>query len=84
MPIIINITYEKENVKINALNKSYVLPKVDCVFLPIDSTSAENLTEYLLDRLLKEFKLHNKIYSIEIGIDEGYGQGARVEKKFIK
>ena len=81
---IINITYEKENVKISSLNKSYVLPKFDCVFLPIHSTSAENLSEYLLDRLLKEFELPNKIYSIEIGIDEGYGQGARVEKNFIK
>jgi len=81
---IIKIIKEKDNVKICALNKTYVFPENDCVFLPIHSTSAENLSEYFLNRFLKEYNLPKKIRSIEIGIDEGFGQGARVEKKFIK
>ena len=76
------IKKEKENVTIMSLDKKYCFPLQDCVFLPIHSTSAENLSKYILDTLISKIKIPKNINSIEIGVDEGYGQGARISKKF--
>jgi 6-pyruvoyltetrahydropterin/6-carboxytetrahydropterin synthase len=81
-----NTKIEKDNnsVKLTSFGKSYVFPLNDCVFLPIDSTSAENLASYILDKFLERISLPRNIESIGIGVDEGYGQGARILKTFKK
>jgi 6-pyruvoyltetrahydropterin/6-carboxytetrahydropterin synthase len=81
---IVKIEKQKNSVKISALDKSYVFPISDCIFLPIKSTSAENLASYLLKKLLAKIDFSEKIECVEIGVDEGYGQGARVSKKLHK
>lgn len=78
----VNILIEKNNVKVSTLGKDYVFPLDDCVFLPISSTSAENLADYILEKILNKITLPDNVKYIEIGVDEGYGQGARVTKKF--
>jgi len=80
----IKIIKEKKNVKINSQDNSYVFPLSDCIFLPIGSTSAENLAGYILDKILKKISLPSNVDGIEIGVDEGYGQGARISKIFKK
>ena len=75
---------EKKSVKVSSNGKNYVFPLSDCIFLPIDSTSAENLAAYILDKILEKISLPNHIDGIEIGVDEGYGQGARISKIFDK
>jgi 6-pyruvoyltetrahydropterin/6-carboxytetrahydropterin synthase len=67
-------------VKISFLDKSYSFPPSDCVFLPIISTTAENLALYVLEKIQKKITFLKNIESIEIGVDEGYGQGARISK----
>ncbi|HHF55816.1 MAG TPA: 6-carboxytetrahydropterin synthase [Thermoplasmatales archaeon] len=69
---------EDEEVEIKYEGKRYVFPKEDCAFLPIFSSSAENLALYFLDRIIKEINASN-INEIEVGIDEGRGQGAWVK-----
>lgn len=76
----VKIEKDGEQVKITSLKKNYVFPLIDCVFLPIDSTSAENLARYILDKILDEISLQKQVECIEIGVDEGYGQGAWVSK----
>ena len=71
---------EKNSVKVTTLGKDYVFPVNDCVFLPLDSTSAENLAAYILKKILNKINLPDNIECIEIGVDEGYGQGARFLK----
>ena len=44
---IVKIEKKRENIKIDALEKRYVLPFEDCVLLPIESTSAEKLAGYI-------------------------------------
>jgi 6-pyruvoyltetrahydropterin/6-carboxytetrahydropterin synthase len=78
----VNIIKEKNSVRVSALGKDYIFPLDDCVFLPINSTSAENLAAYILERILNKVTLPDNVKNIEIGVDEGYGQGARVTKKF--
>ena len=70
-----------DSVKIDSLGKQYVFPVNDCVFLPISSTSAENLAQYILEQVIKKFSPSKQIESIEIGVDEGFGQGARMAKR---
>jgi len=77
---VVKIEKENDNVKIMSLGKLYVFPLNDCVFLPIESTSAENLAGYLLEKVVENISPPKQIKSIEIGVDEGYGQGARVTK----
>ncbi len=81
---IIRIEKQVNSIKISLLEKKYVFPLGDCVFLPIESTSAENLASYILDRFVKSISLQKQIEKIEIGVDEGYGQGARISKVFNK
>jgi 6-pyruvoyltetrahydropterin/6-carboxytetrahydropterin synthase len=76
------IEKEKDKIKIDALGKLYILPLSDCVFLPIKSTSAENLAGYILERFIKQISLPKNIECVEIGVDEGYGQGAKISKNF--
>lgn len=78
---IVKIEKQKENVKISTIEKSYSIPLIDCVFLPIKSTSAENLAAYILEKVLDDIDFPNTIKSVEIGVDEGFGQGACVEKE---
>ena len=78
----VKIEKENENVKINLLEKTYTFPINDCIFLPINSTSAENLSKFLMDQITKIISFPKNIESVEIGVDEGYGQGARISKKF--
>ena len=78
------IVKDKKSVKINSLGNEYIFPIKDCIFLPIGSTSAENLANYILNKILKTIKLPENVDGIEIGVDEGYGQGARISKIFEK
>jgi len=77
----VKIEKENDNVKISFLGKTYVFPLNDCIFLPINSTSAENLSKFLLEKFLKKISFPENIDLIEIGVDEGYGQGSRISKK---
>jgi len=80
----IKIVKEKSSVKINSLGNNYVFPISDCIFLPISSTSAENLASYILNTVIKRMSLPSQVDGIEIGVDEGFGQGARISKMLKK
>jgi len=79
----VKIEKDSNSVKISFLKKNYVFPLIDCIFLPISSTTAENLAGYVLEKLQKKINTKKNIESIEVGVDEGYGQGARIVKSFI-
>jgi 6-pyruvoyltetrahydropterin/6-carboxytetrahydropterin synthase len=73
-----------DSVKVTSHGKNYVFPLNDCIFLPINSTSAENLASYILKKLVDKISFQKNIENIEIGVDEGFGQGARISKIFQK
>ncbi len=67
-------------------NKEYKLPVEDCCLLPLKSTSAEDLAEYMADKLYNSLKedgnnSKNTIKSVQICVNEGIGQGAYFERK---
>jgi len=79
---VISIEKENDSIKLNSLGKLYVFPMNDCVLLPISSTSAEKLAQYILETIVEKIPLSKQIESIEVGVDEGFGQGARMSKTF--
>jgi 6-pyruvoyltetrahydropterin/6-carboxytetrahydropterin synthase len=73
---------EDDNIKIILDDKKYKFPKEDVIFLDIDSATAESLASYILKNLLEIIDIPSNVTSIEIGVDEGWGQGAWVTKNF--
>ena len=63
-------------------NKTYILPNEDCIYLPIESTTAEHLAQYLLTQLIKQIPTTKYIHTLSLQIDEGLGQSATAEHKF--
>ncbi len=59
------------------------LPKEDCKILDVRNVTAEELAEYIADRLYESlFKdLGERVYQFEVGVDEGGGQEAWAERK---
>ena len=80
----LSISKDNTSITLSSHGKTYMFPIEDCVLLPIHSSSAENLSLYILNSLIKELGPPSNISSIEIGVDEGYGQGARIKKDFIE
>lgn len=74
------IKIEKKAISMSTLGKQYIFPIEDCILLPIDSTSAEKLSHYILEKFINKIKKYKNIEKIELGIDEGFGKGARIIK----
>ena len=72
------IILDDKSLIMKTLGKTYKFPIEDCILLPIESTSAEILSDYILKLFYKQLKKYDNIHSIEIGVDEGFGQGSRV------
>lgn len=64
-------------------DKHYKLPSDDCVLLPLPTSSAEDISKYLLSILVKKIKdnAHDNIKIVKVRVDEGPGQGAEVSVK---
>ena len=57
-------------------DKELRLPVSDCILLDIEVASAETLAEFVLKRLMEKVRFPANVKAIEIGVDEGRGQGA--------
>ena len=70
---------EEVNVKMG--EKKYMFPLEDVTVLDIKLASAEELAGIILKRLLSMIDIPENVNAIEIGVDEGKGQGAWVRKE---
>jgi len=61
--------------------KRYVFPNEDVAILDLDQTSAEELAELVIDRLLKILKMPPNVSIVEVGLDEERGQTAWVKRE---
>ena len=76
-----NIEEKKEEIEIKFKNKRYVFPSNDCFFLPYPASSAEYLAKHILNNIMKKIQIPSNIEVIKVGVDEGPGQGAWIEKR---
>ena len=72
----------KEYIEYVVGDKKLTLPTCDCIILDIEVTSAETLANFVLKRMLEKVKFPKNVRRIEIGVDEGRGQGAWTGKDF--
>ncbi|WP_236993913.1 6-pyruvoyl trahydropterin synthase family protein [Methanomassiliicoccus luminyensis] len=56
--------------------KRYVFPSEDVAVLDIAQTSAEEMAEMFLDKLVKALEFPSNVEAVEIGLDEERGQTA--------
>ncbi len=70
------VVVNKDYVLYKVGDKEFKLPLCDCILLDIEVASAETLAEFVLKRLLQKVKFPKNVRRIEIGVDEGRGQGA--------
>lgn len=66
----------EEYVEYRIGDKDLRLPRCDCILLDIEVASAETLAEFVMTRMLATVKFPKNVHRIEIGVDEGKGQGA--------
>jgi 6-pyruvoyltetrahydropterin/6-carboxytetrahydropterin synthase len=71
-----------DDLKVSFDGKNYVFPLDDVVVMDIKLASAEELADFILKRLISNLEIPDNVSAIEIGVDEGKGQGAWVRKEF--
>jgi 6-pyruvoyltetrahydropterin/6-carboxytetrahydropterin synthase len=77
----LKVTKKGNNIVVTHGKKTYSFPTEDVLTLPIPSATAEGLARYILDRISPKLKGPN-IKKIEIGLDEGIGQGAWAQNTY--
>lgn len=70
------VKVNKDYVSYKVGDKELRLPISDCILLDIEVASAETLAEFVLKRLMVKVRFPKNVSTIEIGVDEGRGQGA--------
>ena len=58
--------------------KTYRVPRADVAAIDVEATSAERLAQYFARKLAGEAAFPPGVHEIEVGVDEGPGQGAWV------
>ena len=56
--------------------KHYVLPEEDAELLPVEATTAEALSEFVADEVLRLVPFPPNVKRLDVGLDETYGKGA--------
>ncbi|MGC9122655.1 MAG: 6-pyruvoyl trahydropterin synthase family protein [Thermoplasmata archaeon] len=80
----VDVNEVEAKVLISFEDKDYVIPMDDVVYLDIESTTAEKLSEYILNKLLEKINIPKNIKKLTLCVDEGPGQGACYEKVLYK
>jgi 6-pyruvoyltetrahydropterin/6-carboxytetrahydropterin synthase len=73
---LIDLLVSDDSVKFRYGAKGYTIPIGDAVLLPLGAVSGEQLSRWLLKRLVDSLSPPGTIDRIELGVDEGPGQGA--------
>lgn len=77
-----NVSIKKgREVEVMVGPKRYVFPNEDVAILDVSQTSAEELAEFIIIRLLKLLELPPNVSIVEVGLDEERGQTAWVKKE---
>ena len=64
------------------MEKGYSIPGVDCVFLPLPYTSAEELSKFFTESLARKLsETYDNLNYISVCVNEGIGQGAEYRKE---
>ncbi|MEL9999333.1 MAG: 6-pyruvoyl tetrahydropterin synthase family protein [Thermoplasmata archaeon] len=79
----IDIQELEARVIVSFQDKEYVFPSEDVSFIDVEVTTAEEISEYILEKLLSSINVQKNIRSIMLCVEEGPGQGACTERVFL-
>lgn len=71
----------EEEVTARIDDKRYVFPMEDVLILDLKESSAEELAQLMMERILETVDFPENIHSIEVGVDEERGQSAWVTRE---
>jgi len=71
----------EESVEYLVGGKKFIFPVSDCILLDLDVASAEMLASFVLNRVIEKVKFPGNVKRIEVGVDEGRGQGAWIVRE---
>jgi len=72
----VHLTVTDESVEAICDGKRYVFPRMDVTLLEIPTTTAEEMSKMMAERMVKELELPSNVRSLSIGLDEERGQTA--------
>ena len=78
---IVSLDLGETSIDVDVEGKHYSFPVEDCAVLDVSVCSAEELAKFVLGVLTEKVDLAPNINSLEIGVDEGRGQGAWVKRE---
>ncbi len=70
------IRQDGRSIHYSTKDKEYLFPEEDCAMLDVSVASAEELANFVLARVREEVRFPENVTRVEIGVDEGEGQGA--------
>ncbi len=78
----LKLTNHDNEYEVRVGDRRYLFPADDVVAVPVTHTTVECLTHYLLQRVCDQLPNSSSIKKLELGLDEGPGQGAWVSRVF--
>jgi len=76
----VKLEHSENEVEARIDGKRYIFPLEDVLILDIAESSAEEIAEEMLDRIVNELDITPNIHGIEVGVDEERGQSAWVSR----
>lgn len=73
---LVNMFESGDSIEVTSCGKKYVFPKIDVIYLDIPTTTAEEMSKMMVEKIISELELPKNVKSISIGLDEERGQTA--------
>ncbi len=68
------LTVGPESVNVVCGSKNYMFPREDVVILEVPTTTAEEMTRMMVERMVNDIEFPSNVRSVSIGLDEERGQ----------
>ena len=78
----VRISEDGEDVHVECNGKGYMFPKMDVRMLPVPTTTAEEMSKMMAEKMVREIEIPANIRSLAVGLDEERGQTAWYEVRF--
>ncbi len=75
------LTVNEQTVDVVCGSKQYMFPKEDVVILEVPTTTAEEMTKMMVERMISDIEFPLNVRSVSIGLDEERGQTAWYTKE---
>ena len=73
---IVKITAEEDSVLVDNCGKKYMFPRMDVRMLDVPTTTAEEMSKMMAEKLVNEIKIPENVRSLSVWLDEERGQTA--------